>query len=211
MKTETSFKEYAIVSCGTLVPELTWLRKSGFLDARKILFTRPGLHEVPRELETRLREQVTKAREYSDKIIVVYGGRYCYIDSDDAYKTIDTILEDLGPGISRVRASHCIDMLASKEEREAIGNGEKVWWLTPGWVLYRHYVFQDWDKGKAIENFPKHTGGAILLDGIGFFDRYSEDRAEDILVYSDWMEIPIQPYEISLDRLKSLLAEQIRH
>ena len=210
MKMETSFKEYAIVSCGTLVPELTWLKKSGFLDARKILFTRPGLHEVPRELELQLRAQVTKAKEYSDKIIVVYGGRYCYIDSDDAYKTIDTVLEDLGPGISRIRASHCIDMLASGEEREAMSNGEKVWWLTPGWVLYRHYVFQDWDKGKAIENFPKHTGGAILLDGIGFFDRYSEDHAEDILEYSDWMEIPIQPYEISLDRLKSLLVEQIR-
>ena len=210
MKTETSFEEYAIVSCGTLVPELTWLRKSGFLDARKILFTRPGLHEIPRELEMRLREQVTKARKYSDKIIVVYGGRYCYIDSDDAYKTIDSILEDLGPGISRIRATHCIDMLASKEEREEMSNGEKVWWLTPGWVLYRHYVFQDWDKGKAIENFPKHTGGAILLDGIGFFDQYSQDHAEDILEYSDWMEIPIQPQDISLERLKSLLLEQIR-
>jgi len=210
VQTETSFRDYAIVSCGTLVPELISLRKSGFLDARKILFTRPGLHEVPRELEVRLREQVINARKYSDRIIVVYGGRYCYIDPDDAYKTIDTVLEDLGPGISRIKATHCIDMLASKEEREEMSNGEKVWWLTPGWVLYRHYVFQDWDKGKAIENFPKHTGGAILLDGIGFFDQYSQHHAEDILEYSDWMEIPIQPYEISLDRLKGLLLEQIR-
>ena len=210
MQTETSFRDYAIVSCGTLVPELISLRKSGFLDARKILFTRPGLHEVPRELEVRLREQVINARKYSDRIIVVYGGRYCYIDPDDAYKTIDTVLEDLGPGISRIKATHCIDMLASKEEREEMSNGEKVWWLTPGWVLYRHYVFQDWDKGKAIENFPKHTGGAILLDGIGFFDQYSQQHAEDILEYSDWMETPIQPQDISLERLKSLLLEQIR-
>lgn len=105
-------------------------------------------------------------------------------------------------------------MLASEKEREnianTVANGEKVWWLTPGWVLYRHYVFQDWDKAMANENFPKHTGGAILLDGIEFWEKYSADHPEKILEFSDWMGIQIQPYKISLDRFKKLLIEKIR-
>ena len=47
-----SFREYVIVSCGTLVPELSHLKAHGFLDARKVLYTKPGRHEIPRELES---------------------------------------------------------------------------------------------------------------------------------------------------------------
>jgi len=79
---------------------------------------------------------------------------------------------------------------------------------TPGWIEFRHYVFKDWDKGLANENFPRHTGGAIVLDGIGYVDRYMADHPEEFLEYSDWMGIPIQPYPITLDRLKGLLMEQ---
>jgi len=77
-------------------------------------------------------------------------------------------------------------------------------------VLYRDYVFQDWDKGKANENFPRHTGGAILLDGTGFWDKYSQEHPETILEFSDWMGIPIQGYSLTLDHFKSLLLEQAR-
>jgi len=81
--------------------------------------------------------------------------------------------------------------------------------MTPGWLIYRKFVFQDWDKGKAVENFPKHTGGAIVLDGINFFDHYSAEHPEELLEFSDWMGIPIESYKISLDRLKGLLLDQI--
>ena len=105
-------------------------------------------------------------------------------------------------------------MLAGEEEREnianTIANDKKVWWLTPGWILYKKFVFQDWDKAMANENFPMHTGGAILLDSIGFWDKYSNSNPEKILEFSDWMGIQIQPYKISLDRFKKLLLEKIR-
>jgi hypothetical protein len=52
------------------------------------------------------------------------------------------------------------------------------------------------------------TGGAIVLDGIGYMDHYMAEQTEELLEYSDWMGIPIQPYPISLDRFKSLLSEQ---
>jgi len=210
MTNATSFRDYAIVSCGTLNLELNYLQHSGFLDARKILYTKPGRHEIPRELEEQLIRQIGNARKYSQRIIVVYGGRFCYIDADDLYRTIDRIIEEQGTGISRVKASHCVDMLASAEERERISQGKDVYWLTPGWMKYRRYVFQDWDKGLANENFPKHTGGAIMLDGIGFWDEYAEKCPEEILDFSDWMGIPVEPYTVSLDRLKGLLLDQIQ-
>ena len=54
MENRASFRDYAIVACGTLNMELNHLKDSGFLDARKILYTKPGRHEVPRELESQL-------------------------------------------------------------------------------------------------------------------------------------------------------------
>jgi len=46
MAEEVSFKDYTIVSCGTLAPELNYLRKQGFLDAKKIVYTNPGAVKV---------------------------------------------------------------------------------------------------------------------------------------------------------------------
>lgn len=208
-----SFKDYVIVACGTLSPELNYLKKNDFLDAMKVLFTKPGRHEVPSELEKQLIERINLAKKYSNKIIVVYGGRYCYINIKEPYKSIDTIIKDQGSGINRINASHCIDMLAGEKQRgeiaAEIADGKRVWWLTPGWLLYRHLVFQDWDKAMANENFPQHTGGAILLDGTGFWDKYSETHPEKVLEFSDWMGIQIQPYKISLDHFKDLLLEKV--
>jgi len=76
-------------------------------------------------------------------------------------------------------------------------------------MKYRHYVFQDWDKGLANENFPKHTGGAIMLDAVGYYDEVMRNEPEKILEFSDWMGIPLESSKISLDRLKILLLDQI--
>jgi len=203
------FKDHVIVACGTMSPEINYLRKNGFLNTKKILYTKPGRHEVPGELESGLIKKINIAREYSSKIIVIYGGRYCYVNIKDTSRTIDTIIKEQGAEISRINASHCMDMLVSEEEREKISNGNKVWWLTPGWIIYRHDVFQDWDNAQANENFPKHTGGAILLDGIDFWDKYCEEYPEKILEFSDWMSLDIKPYKISLDRFKKLLLEKV--
>jgi hypothetical protein len=213
MEKRVSFQDYAIVACGTLNMELKYLRNGGFLDARKILYTKPGRHEVPRELESQLIRQIGTAKKYAPNIIVVYGGKFCYVNADDLYRKIDTIIqEQLEPGvqISRIKATHCVDMLASKEEREKIGKDKDIYWLTPGWMEYRHYVYQDWDKGLANENFPKHTGGAIMLDAIGYYDKVMESEPEKILEFSDWMGIPIEPHRVTLNRLRDLLLAEVK-
>jgi hypothetical protein len=207
-----SFSDIVIVSCGTLSPELNHLREVGFLNARQILYTAPGLHETPRELERQLLKQIAKAKEMANKVIVVYGGKFCYVDVDEPTRTMKKMIEEQGPTVKRIQATHCVDMLASEGDRagivQEVAGGEKVWWMTPGWIKFRHDVFKDWDKGLANENFPRHTGGAIVLDGIGYVDRYIAEHAEQLLEYSDWMGIPIQPHPVPLDRLKGLLLEQ---
>jgi len=204
MEKRVSFQDYAIVACGTLNMELNHLKDSGLLDARKILYTKPGRHEVPLELESQLIRQIGVAKKFASNIIVVYGGKFCYINADDPYRKIDTIIqEQLEPGvrISRIKATHCMDMLASEKEREQISQGRDK---------YRHHVFQGWDKGLANENFPKHTGGAIMLDAIGFFDEMMQNNPEGILEFSDWMGIPMEPYPVTLGRLLELLSDEVK-
>jgi hypothetical protein len=213
MGSDTSFQDYAIVACGTLNMELNSLKDSGLLDSRIILYTRPGRHEVPSELESQLIRQIGTAKTYAPNIIVVYGGKFCYINADDPYRKIDTIIqEQIEPGIriSRIKATHCVDMLMSEEERERLSEGKDVYWLTPGWMKYRHQVYQGWDKGLANENFPKHSGGAIMLDSVGFFDKKMRDNPEEILEFSDWMGIPVGPYPVTLDRLLGLLSDEVK-
>jgi hypothetical protein len=209
---QVSFSDIALVSCGTLSLELNHLKKEGFLDTEHIYYTTPGLHEDPRELERQLIDRINRARETGKKVLVVYGGKFCYVNAENPTRTMKVIIAEQGPDVARVDATHCMDFLADEARREEIARevagGEKVWWMTPGWIKFRHQVFKGWDQGLANENFPRHTGGAVVLDAIGFVDRYMEEHPEEFLEYADWMGIPIQGYALTTDRMKSLLTEQ---
>ena len=208
-----SFSDIAIVSCGTLSLELNYLKKAGFLDTDHLFYSTPGLHEDIHELERQLLQRIDMAKGKSDKVIVVYGGKFCYVNADEPTRTMQKIIEEQVAGVERIQATHCMDMIADAAQRDAIAQevagGEKVWWMTPGWVKFKNQVFKGWDKALANENFPRHTGGAIVLDGIGYMDKLMTEDPEGFLEYSDWMGIPLIPYPISLDRFKSLLAEQV--
>lgn len=206
---EISFADVTIVACGTVRPELEYLRGAGFLDAKDILYTTPGLHQDCQELERQLVRQIEKAKTVSDKVIVVYGGKFCYVNVNNPSRVMELIIEEQGPNVVRIDATHCMDMMASEAERREVANGEEVWWMTPGWIRFRSQVFSGWDKATANENFPRHTGGAIVLDAIGYVDKYMEENPEEFLEYSDWMGIPIQGHSVELDRFKSLLVEAL--
>ena len=209
-----SFSDIAIVSCGTMSLELNHLKQIGFLNTDHLLYLTPGLHQDIPEMERQLMLRVNKAKEKVNKIIIIYGGKFCYVNPDNPTRTINVLIDELGDGVVRINATHCMDMLSSEEERNDISNelagGEKVWWMTPGWVKFREQVFKGWDKGIANENFPRHTGGAIVLDGIGYMDQYMNETPESFLEYCDWMGIPMQTAPISLNRFKSLLLEKLK-
>jgi hypothetical protein len=211
---QVSFSDIAVVACGTVSVELNHLKKEGFLDAKYLVYTQAGLHENCKELERQLVDRIGKAKRRADHVLVVYGGKFCYVNGNEPLRTMKTIIDEQGPGVARINATHCMDMLADMEERERIARevagGQPVWWMTPGWIKYRQKVFKGWDRGLANENFPRHSGGAIVLDGVGFLDRYMAEKPEEFLEYCDWMGIPMQAYPIGLDRFKSLLLEQAR-
>ena len=48
-----------------------------------------------------------------------------------------------------------------------------------------------------------------MLDGIGYYKEVMKNNPEQILEFSDWMGIPIEPYRVTLDRLISLLSDEI--
>ena len=96
---EVSFSDIAIVACGTLSMELNQLQEEGFLDTEHLHYTTPGLHQDIHELEKQLVHQINKAKEKVNKVIVVYGGKYCYVILDQPLRTRQQIIVVLGPGI----------------------------------------------------------------------------------------------------------------
>jgi len=208
MPDTVSFQGVAVVSCGTMRRELTQLKEEGFFNPDVLLFTAPGLHEWQPELKKQLLSQLSKATENCERVIVVFGER-CYLDPLDPSGDVDWLLHEHGGNISRLQAKNCIDMLASAEERETIAGGQKVYWLTPGWFEYWKLIFKDFDKGMANETFPVNDK-AVLLDPFNMFEEISLNQPEKILEFSDFMGIAMEPYPITLDRLKKLLVQEVQ-
>ena len=193
-----------MVACGTLRMELESLRRSGFLDADRVLYCAPGLHEWPWEVEKQLPRRLTRAAEMSSRIVVVYGKK-CFMDLQRPERETDALIHETVNSARRVDATNCVDMLAGQEERERLAGSEKVHWLTPGWLANWDFIFKDWDEGKANEMFPAHDK-AVVLDALGYLDKLMAESPERVLTISDWMKLPIESAPISLERFKNLLV-----
>jgi hypothetical protein len=198
-----------------LHPELTHLVETGSLQPRRVLFTPPGLHALPGKLEEHLLRRLAEARQScpDDKIIVIYGKK-CHVSTDEPLKRIDTILAEAGPGLVRVQGDYGYDMLASMEERQEISGGrqDKILWFTPGWLRSWKAVYQQyfgWDAADANANFPGFYDKVIVLDSLGWADRYMAEHAEEILEIFDWMGLEVAFHPITLDRFRGLLADAL--
>lgn len=195
-----------ILACGTLRREINSLARAGRIKADHILYTAPGLHERPAELERQFVRQALRFSGESRKIVVVFGEK-CFLDVADPMRDTNALVAEQGPSFVRVDARNCVDMLASKEERREIAAGEKVYWLTPGWIENWDFIFKDWDEGKANETFPAHDK-AVVLDGINYFDEFSVNKPERVLEIADWMKIPLEAHHVTLERLTNLVTER---
>jgi len=203
------FDGCSIVACGTLRRELAYLRESGFLDVERVLYTGAGLHAKPEELERQLVRQLERARKSSPNVIVVYGSK-CYLDPNQPSRTIDSIVA--GPGVCRVQAQGCIDMLCDAECRRELSGDESVLWLSPGWIENWRRIWQEylgWEAADANMNFPGFYRKAIFLDPepLGVFDDWTAHSPERILELSDWTHLPVESRPVTLDRLKNVLME----
>ena len=208
MERTVDFSPACVIACGTLKPELDALQEQGFLNAKKLMYTGPGLHEWQSRLEQQLTERLRKAKKVSDKALVLYGER-CYMDPKDPTRGTDILIMESFPRAFRINAANCVDMLAGEERRQEIAGADKVYWLTPGWVQHWDFIFKNWDAGKANEMFPQHDK-AVVLDALGSFDRLMAENPEKVLRISDWMKIPLEAVPVTLDRLKALLTDGMR-
>jgi hypothetical protein len=211
-----SFRDYCLVACAILQPELSRLQEEGFLDAKKIFYIPAGLHIKTERLETRLTARLQQALEVcpADKIVVVQGAK-CFVSMDDPLRRIDDIIREQDPRIKRVQADYGYDMLADRAERNEIaagGDEGRVLWFTPGWLknwkkIYQRYV--GWDRADANANFPGFYDEIVVLDGLDVAETYQTERVEEILELFDWTGVQVRCQPISLDRLKRLLLDAI--
>ena len=209
------FREHCMASCGILYPEMKHLMNTGFLNPRQILFTPPGLHAKPPELERQLvrRLEKMKASCPDHRIIVAYGKK-CFVDTDRPLRRVDTILQEHGPGIARLQGDYGYDILASVEDRQRLSEGREshTLWFTLGWLrswraIYQHYF--GWDRADANANFPGYYDRIIILDALGAAEQYMADHAEAILDLFDWTGLLVEFQPITLDRLKGLLLDSL--
>jgi hypothetical protein len=213
--THPTFEDRCIISCGMLYPEMSHLMETGSINPRRILFTPPGLHAAPEQLEAHLCKRLSQAKEScpDDKITVVYG-RKCYTSTDEPLKRVDSILQSHGLQIVRVQGDYGYDMLASFEDRQRISGGRqnKILWFTPGWLKSWQTVYQKyfgWDDADANANFPGFYDKIIVLDGLGVEEEYMTERAEEILELFDWTGLEVTFHPITLDRFKGLLTDSL--
>jgi hypothetical protein len=204
-----SFADISIVSCGTMSLELNYLKREGLLDSPQILVHDPGTAPGYPRVGKAAAEPDHQGQGDDRKGCRHLRRQVLLCQCGCATRLMQTIIEEQGPSVARIDATHCMDMIAGEQDRDRIAQevagGEPVWWMTPGWIKFRKEVFKGWDKGLANENFPRHTGGAVILDGVGYMDRYMAEKPEEFLEYADWMGIPIIPYPVTLDRFLSKL------
>ena len=202
-----------IVSCGMLHPELLHLMDNGFINPKRVLFTPPGLHAIPTQLERHLLKRLSQIREKDpvSKVIVIYGKK-CHISSEEPLKRVDTIVETAAGEIVRVEGEYGYDMIAGFEDRQEISGGrqDKILWFTPGWLKSWKTVFQHyfgWDEADANANFPGYYDKIIVLDSLGLEQEYMTEQAEEILELFDWTGLEVAFSPISSERFKGLLLD----
>ena len=208
INTSQSFSDICIISCGILKLEINHLQNSGFLNAKKILFTAPGLHEWQLELKKQLMNQFKTALNISNKILVLYGER-CFMDPYEPSRVTHTLIKEECPEAIRIKASNCVDMLIDSNYREKIAGSNKVHWITSGWLKHWNFIFKDWDKGKANEMFPQYDK-IIVADATKYYEKLMNENPEKILKISDWTGVAIESVNISLQRLKELLEDGVK-
>ena len=201
----TNYKDIILVVCEALRPEIERLREAGEIDFKDVLYVHPGSHERPRILEEQLPDRLAQAAESGSRVVVALGTK-CYFDLDNPERNIDALIAASPAKARRVQAEDCVDMLADTGQRSEIAQDRSIYWMTPGWVLEREKIFEGWDHGKANETFPRHDA-VVLLDALNFFEDLSMENPEELLDFSDWLGVGLEPAPVNLDRLLRLLKK----
>jgi hypothetical protein len=168
-----------ILSCGILQFELNKIIPKIKQELKKhdieINFLSPGLHVDYNKMET---EVITNLEaKKGEKILLLYGSM-CHTKLVSIAKDYNAILPV---------EKNCIEMILSPDKKGEMDGYGNVFYITAGWLRHWREIFQD---RTAIAPCDKIVmldyGGNLISD-------------EELLEFFDYMQIPIETIEISLD------------
>jgi hypothetical protein len=168
-----------IVACGIFKAELDRIlpaikRELPNQDIR-VTFLSPGLHIDCARME---REIVETLKSLQGEKLLLYGTM--------CHEKIASIAHDNHAALPSDR--NCIEMIVSPEKKKALDESGNIFYVTAGWLQSWHEILQE--RAASCDKI-------IVLDAGGSF--ISE---EELLAFFDFMQIPVETVEVTLDYFK---------
>lgn len=185
--------EHVFVGCSILEKEIRQSMQE--LEMKNnLFFIDAALHVNLDRLEASLRTKIDEAKQNAKPLILV--GNKCH------------------PGINEIAAQYncptvaranCIELLLGDKMKE-LDREAKIFYITSGWLERWRDIFViglGWDPIDARQNFGYYD--KILLLDLG-----TPIDEEALLEFFEYTQVPIEPYPISLDNLKSELTKLLK-
>lgn len=185
--------EHVFVGCSILEKEIRQSMQE--LEMKNnLFFIDAALHVNLDRLEASLRTKIDEAKQNAKPLILV--GNKCH------------------PGINEIAAQYncptvaranCIELLLGDKMKE-LDREAKIFYITSGWLERWRDIFVTglgWDPIDARQNFGYYD--KILLLDLG-----TPIDEEALLEFFEYTQVPIEPYPISLDNLKSELTKLLK-
>lgn len=175
------------VACAILVEEIKCAMKElGMQD--EVIFIDPALHVDDKLLESALIEKLNEAQSRKDKIGLLIGTR--------CHPKMMEIAKEYGAKIAP--KINCSDLLLGDKMKE-LDSECNSFYVSRGWLENWQRIFVDglkWDACDGRQNFGSYERIVFVDTGIG------EVSDEDQFDFFEFTQVPIEPYETSLDHFK---------
>lgn len=179
-----------LICCGILKNELSYIFKNNDV---KVTFIEAALH-VDYE---KMAESLTQAAE------AVGGNSNVFVIGNECHPKMDRLIADKG---KVVQARNCIEMLLG-EKMAQFDAEARTFYLTPGLLENWKKVFIEglkWDSVEARLKFGYYERILFLDTGVVPIDD------EKILEFFEFTQVPIEITQVSLEHLKTVLADTMR-
>ena len=183
-------KSHIFIGCSVLENEIKQALKELGLQ-NKVVFIDAGLHVNLDRLEDGLRQKLTEVSHIGKPIVLV--GNKCHPDIDKIAKEFDGQI---------ALSSNCLELLLGRAKMKELNKEANIFFTTSGWLEKWKEIFitgLGWDSIDARQNFG-------FYDKILLLDLGTPVDDMDILEFYEFTQVPIEPYPITLDNLKTELT-----
>ncbi|MGV8906876.1 MAG: DUF1638 domain-containing protein [Acetobacterium sp.] len=176
------------VACAILEEEIKCAMKElGIQD--EVIFIDPALHVDEKRLEAGLIEKLNEAQSRNEKIGLLIGTK-CHPGMMEIAKKYEA---KIAPN------ANCAELLLGDKMKE-LDSECNSFYLSDGWLKNWRRIFIDelkWDACDARQNFGLYERIVFVDTGVG------EVSDEDQFDFFEYTQVPIEPYETSLDHFKA--------